>query len=323
MSNTNSGLIDKITKLLALAEGNSNEFEAMAAAAKVQKLLAEHNLEMAEIQSARAANGAQVEGATPRKDEVASSSAMYQYQRTLMSTVARNNFCLHLISERVKEDKKARYGTRKVKAHRIIGAHVNVIGCTILYEYLIQAMDRLLPWQGMEKRGKNALLWLEGCVSRLGHRLDAQRQEAEAFSANRKTDAGGGNSLVLMSDIHGTETDLNRDHLYGWPAGTVARERRERDARHAAYLAELSARPPAPAPLVVPVPPREKSTRPETDRQRQQREAREKRAEEAEYARWAKYQNKYNSSAYRMGNEAGNDIGLTAQIDRTKMGEIG
>ena len=42
-------LIDKIKKLLALAGNNSNESEAMAAMAKVQELLAENNLSMADI----------------------------------------------------------------------------------------------------------------------------------------------------------------------------------------------------------------------------------------------------------------------------------
>lgn len=337
MSDHNESLIRRIQKLLALANHNSNEAEASSAMMKVQELLAAHGLEMAEVQARKVNGVGQAEGSPEARTKSSLDfSAMYQFQRDLMSSVAKNNFCFHFIDEREKKDPRARYGVRKVKTHVLVGSHVNVTVATMLYEYLIQTMDRLLPWQGMDKRGKDALLWLAGCSDRLRTRMEDQRaaQEREsarhareAATAARHPGAAPSGALVILADVYGSEADLNTDHMEGLEPGTTAQQRRDREARQAIWMAEWEKnRPEREAANVIAMAEHNarlaelavKLAKPETEAQKRKRERSEAHWRNQRSAKQAKFDAKYRSTAYRMGSETGQDIGLDTQVSEER-----
>jgi hypothetical protein len=283
-------IIRKVQKLLALAQ-SPNEHEAAAAAAKAQEILAEHGLEMAQIRQ----NSSTPSAYEPRTKDALDSSAMYAYQRDLMSAVARNNFCRHLIVEQPRQRGKVR---RIVKVHVLIGSKVNVTVAAAIYDYLVTTMDRLLPWQGMEKRGKNALLWLAGCGDRLETRLDQQRRDQEqAHAARQEPTVHGGNQLVVL---HTSEDDLNNDFLYGYEPGTTAARRAEREAMWAARATTVAVYEPTP----------------ETAKEKRKRESQERRWNESYARRQARFAEKFYSDAYQAGRKTADDISLNQQITK-------
>lgn len=303
-------IISRIRKLTALANNNSNQHEAAAAMAKVQQLLAEHNLSMANIGDGDSKST--TPNFRPRTRQGVNLSAMYKYQTTLMANIAQNNFCYYDIEWRTKEDKKARSGYRTVKSHVLIGAEVNVVSASYMYEYLVTTMDRIIPYQGMEKRGKQALIWLEACVEALCERLNTQRREQEAEDAVRAR----GTNAVTLSSVHGTEEDLNHDFMSGWEPGTTAKRRLEAAARHAQWLAEIKARP-------MSEPPPDLRTE-EQKRRDAKREAHERERQERAHARaqarysnaWRKEMHRRSSDAFQSGLRAGyEDISLNRQIE--------
>jgi hypothetical protein len=339
----NAALISRIQKLMAMANhAGSNENEAAVAAAKVQELLTEHNLDMASIGGAEALSKAEARTKTPHNR-----AAMYQYQRDLMAALAENNFCMHFIQEMNKPDPRSKRDVlvdgqwvrgRSVKCHVLLGREVNVVTTRMTYDYLVDAMDRLLPWQGMEKRGKDALLWLAGCTDRLVERLAARRAEMEAESRKKAEEekvrsrhpgaASQGNALVVLTDVYGSEAELNQDALYGLEPGTTAAERRKREAIRAAeqklreeghswndayYLARGMEIPKVPARPVETAP-----AKPMSPSERRRREEAAQRANQRFWDRQARQEyserQKKSHPSYKAGKDKGDAIGLDPQI---------
>lgn len=335
----NATLIAKVQKLMALAQNNPSEAEANLAAQRVQELLIAHNLTMAQVESTGKESSKPAD--TGQREKTAhTSAAMYKYQRDLMETLARNNFCMHWIQEQYKEDPRAKHehwvGDKLVKArlaktHVLLGRDVNVLVTRLTYDYLIETMDRLLPWQGMQKRGKDALLWLAGCTERLVERLNEQRWKMERETSRVATEQEGdtnGNALVSLKDLYGSEEELNQDFRYGQEPGTTASRRRQSAMRYAEESrkeAEFVAKGYNASDAWYlargwEVPNKtEQDTQPiETEAQRRKREAKEQRESDARRAKWQREANKENerrnSEAFRMGRSTGSDIGLDAQV---------
>ena len=218
MSTASDSLIAKIQKLLALARDmRGNENEAAVAMSKVQELLAAHNLNMAELELAapRSTDTLKARVKTP-----VDGSAMYEYQRSLMRVIAKTHFCMYFTGETKRES----FGkTRTVRQHVLLGSEVNILASRLLYTYLVETFDRLLPYTGMEKRGRDALAWLLGCSERMQERLLASH-EAQLREAGSSAPAHGGQQLALV-DVFQTEEDLNKDACYGCEPGTTTRKR--------------------------------------------------------------------------------------------------
>jgi hypothetical protein len=124
---------------------------------------------------------------------------------------------------------------------------VNVIASTIMAEYLQDTIERLArDWVHTNRPGKSvfikeAIAFREGMSSRLVYRLwslrnERLRAEKEKATQEREANAARGifteNALVL-ADVISNEEDLNQDHICGWPPGTSAKNRRERELRQA------------------------------------------------------------------------------------------
>src|SRR5579859_5695399 len=138
---TQTQVFTKIQKLLRLADAarNSSEAEATAAALKVQELLQEHGLTLAQIE----ASGGESDGA-PRTKNLTDRRARYTYQIKLMQHLARNNFCLHH-TRKVRNASPLYSQGRGLTSrnHLLVGRQMNVDATISLYDYLIETVTRL------------------------------------------------------------------------------------------------------------------------------------------------------------------------------------
>jgi hypothetical protein len=258
-------LINKLRALARMADEASTPDEAALASRRMQELLLKHNLTRADIE----AKSAEDESAPPPEDAqrerlTTDRPAMYKYQRDLMETIALNNFCMYWsrekkqagagsgwmyleskcegcggegkvggkLSQSVACEKCEGKGTYQkyvkakwVKVHEILGRSENVVASVIMYNYLIETMHRLLPYRGVERRSAEANMWLAGCAEVLCGRLVEQRRGREKRVVRRNQTPG----LVRLTDLYGTEEDLNNDFRRGVAAGTTAKERLEEE----------------------------------------------------------------------------------------------
>jgi hypothetical protein len=289
-------IIDRINKLLALAGNNSSEAEAASAAAKAQSLMEEYNIEVSTLE----AKGGATEGRekTMRHDL----SAMYEWQQRLMRAVADSNLCHHTV---VKTDTFKGGKPVVSKRHRLIGRKTNVAVALQVYEYLVEAMQRLLPYPNGESLSKSAHSWRMGCVDRLASRLNEQRREAvrasrakaaEARAASQHPGAAPGTALaLLLEDVIQSEIDANAEFMYGWEPGTMAHHR-------AKWHAEVSAMKPA------------EPAAPKSAAEQAKEDAANKRYWERAERRQQRADAKVDWSAYKRGEQAGTEIGLDRQV---------
>lgn len=354
-------LMERIVRLLAMANHpGSNEHEAQIAAAKVQEMLAEHNLTLAQVESS-GARGASAYHAEKREQAVHKRSAMYKYQQNLMGSLSKNNFCYWRLDKQSRADPRGTKTVmvngepvlgRDVMVHIIVGRQSNVVVTLLTYDYLVDAMDRYLPYVGMAKRGKEALIWLDGCTERLTERLVEKRRQMEEESRRKAEEeqkrqqhpsyAGSGNALVVLSDLYGTEEDLNADFLAGDEPGTRARRTREYEAKLAqrkieseAQIAKLMAEgvPEEVAWWMAQGYSRQEAEKivhpePEPVNERRWRRSRATGAQEdirwrAEWNRRSKEEARRNHPAYKAGRDQGGKIGLDTQVGSSKRDRLG
>lgn len=290
---------DRLHKFMAVTtERGATQNEAATAAAKVQAILTEFNLEMAQISDSDPV-------ASPdatREKVVSVLSASEDWQRRLLSAITSNNFC---------------YGQRDANNPRIytlIGRTINIKATIQVYLYLSKTVDRVCPFKDTPRNAKSILSFKEGCSEMLRDRLNEQRYEAEAASraAHNEAPRGNGSDLVL-SEVYSSEADLNWDFYCGKSPGTTARERAESRARWAAErVAREEAARNAPAVPVVPETAAQKRAREANDRKWQREYDRRRKQEEA----------KRDPRAYAMGQDAGSRISLDRQIEGAKNGKV-
>jgi hypothetical protein len=292
-------LRSRIQKLLALAnDARGNEHEAQAAAAKVQTLLGEYNLELSQLIESDE-DEINPDAVREKASNAIETKTLWQYN--LFDAIAANNFVMRFVDS---------FGEGETRTHSLVGRKLNIATTLQVYNYLTGSIDRLCPFT--DRRTKAFRSWKEGCADRLRGRLQDQRWASERASREAATvktansGSGSGSDLVL-SDVYSTEDDLNRDFRFGYAPGTTARERA---AQRAKWEAEAEARRNAP---VAAAPERN-----ETEAQRRKREAKETADNERYWARYRRQQAKEaarrDQNAYAMGANAGAQISLDQQI---------
>jgi len=223
-------VIERVKKLLALAAGNANEHEASAASAMAQKLMEDHNIDMAVL--GKSGKGQQ---GSPRKD-AKEKGGLYGWQRDLWKACAELNMCVYWSIKGLSRG--------SVYEHRVLGSEVNVLATNLMAEYLQQTVNRLAQDKARTDGYKSPFVreliaYREGMASRLVERLrelraariaDDERKAREAKAAASHPSAAPGTSIVL-ADVIASEADLNEDYLRGLEPGTTSRERREKEAR--------------------------------------------------------------------------------------------
>jgi hypothetical protein len=217
--------LTRARKLIQMQESRgATEAEAQIAAAKLQDLLIEFNLTLAQVGSDESRDSSSATRSKLQTDLV----AMYEYQQQLMGTIAANNFCLH----RVVDIRTDEYNYKpKGRRHVLVGLKVNVDVTLMTYDYLHATLLRLVKEAGYTgQRDRN--YFLEGAVSRLSERLRSLRRDSESASRTAATANGSGKELVCLEDLYGTEADLNNDVLNSYPMGTTAQRRRDQERLH-------------------------------------------------------------------------------------------
>jgi hypothetical protein len=300
-SKTTPKIIARIQKLMALAKNNPNEHEAEAAANQVQALLAEHNLEMASIEASGAANAG--DSGAERVKEQSNGKAMYKWQRDLMAAVASLNYCYHSVGHTGKYNKAGIW--MRSPFHFIVGRQVNVLSARLMFDYLTETIEKLVPIANNAQRlSKSAMSWKEGCVARLIERLNDKRWEREQAAARAEraqaaaAASGGSTSTALtLASMTKGEDDANWELANGYKPGDLAKWRAERAAERAA------------APPVVYVEPKL------TEKQREAQEAKWRRQDERARAKQEREWANKDMAAYRAGSRVGGTIGLDTQVD--------
>lgn len=327
----------RVSKLLNLADQtkNNSEHEAALAMEKVQAMIQERGMTLAEVEAA----GGKADDGGREKRLDGRFGAMYGYQIRLMTAIAEGNFCLH----RVRRYHEARR-KQNVRRHQLVGRRVNVEASYQMYEYLQEAMRRIAAEQGFDTKAgitKEYHAWFSGCANRLAQRVAAKARQAreedrrrkQAEEARRAAADGGGRALVLLSDVYGTEEDLNNDYECGYPPGTTATRRKEYEAEVAAQAAkekELVAggMNPREAWYVAHGWGAEEAKAAAGAEEKQSKRRSRARSSSRGYRGkgWTRADQKHyemvNSSAYKMGSSAGQEIGLDPQAGSTKTKRI-
>lgn len=235
-----SAIIERVKKLLAMAQGKANEHEAATASAMAQKLMEDHNIDMAVLGK----SGKGTQGAA-RKDQK-EKGGLYGWQRDLWRGCAELNMCVYWSIKGLERG--------SVYEHRVLGSEVNVLATNLLAEYLQGTVNRLAQEKAKADGYKSPFVreliaYREGIASRLVERLrdlrqkrieEDERKAREAAAAASHPSAAPGTALVL-ADVIQSEDDLNQDHINGLEPGTTARKRLERKARQLAAEAEMGA----------------------------------------------------------------------------------
>ncbi len=149
-------IIEKINKLLALAN-SSNENEAAVAAQKASLLLTQYNLSLADLGS---------DDLTDITELVVETTTRFiSWKMLLLGGIAEANGCQAF---------RNNYNGNM----RLIGSYASLIVCQNMYEYLSKTIEQRAKYrQGRGRAYLNA--FRVGCATRLSQRLAEQRSEIE------------------------------------------------------------------------------------------------------------------------------------------------
>jgi len=213
-------VIERVEKMLRLANNAGTEAEANTAAAMAQEMLAAYNLEMADINLAS--------DNKPRADEVrlkekTTKVALYQWQKTLWEAIAEANYCWYKRVAEYHYNKKNQYVPRTFH-HYLIGGQANVVTTRLMGEYLESTISRLCPFTPGRDSSKSWNSWKEGCAARLAERLREKKAELVRESEAKARAAAADNTCTAISlvNVQQREDDLN----YAAEHGEEALQRR-------------------------------------------------------------------------------------------------
>lgn len=326
-------VVRKIQLLLQLAErAKGNETEAARAMAKAQELLAKYNLDLSTVQDKVVEGGTNSPDAALAKRDYAkvSRSAMYAWQRKLVRAIAEANYCRHWV-ETVWEEKyippsKRKFGTEdevkqeiKVKRHKLLGRTANTMTVLLMVDYLMDTIERLLPYPQAERLSRSANSWREGCSDRLIERIEAKAVAMKTADYATQGEASYSTALALTNVVKAEEAG-NYDFLYGegaWVRRIAADAAYEANAEDRRLRAEERERKELAA--------LEEQLRLETPAQKASRLKKEARADAANERYWQREDRRAerdsarrDRSAYAAGSRTAENIGLETQIGAGK-----
>lgn len=331
MSNQNP-ILTRIAKLLALRDNaGATEAEAALAAEHVQRLLQDNGLTMAEVE---AAGGSTADVGGQREKRALDRRAMYEYQRTMMAALAANNFCLHMIVKVTNAKPLYSGGRGKTsRNHVLVGRFINVQATEQMYDYLDGTMRRLASEAGIDYRATREFnYFLEGATSRVVERLIQRRHERELeerkAAAARSTQGNGTGRELALTDVYGTEADLNNDLVNGFAPGTTAASRRAQAAQAAARQAKeaelVAGGMEATLAFYVSCGYGEAEAKTYADSWRKRSNRSGGRGRSQNWTRGdEKHAQKIGSASYKAGRTAGDSIGLDTQVGASKRKLLG
>jgi hypothetical protein len=181
---TDQSLIEKIKKLLNLANGrNVNVNEAAAAAARAQELCFKHKLDLAQLQL----DTGEEDEEKVQQEMVDYPGLRLQWKQDLMWVVAKGFYCTAIRSnvwKRVPSKRRPeRMRNLKVMTFILVGKPTDIQTVRYIYEYCWREIERLsfIETKGLSWTYKNN--FRSGAVESIRIRLKAQREsQAEQVS---------------------------------------------------------------------------------------------------------------------------------------------
>ena len=221
-------ILEKIEKLMAMANDTSSINEAEVAAKKAQELLLKFNLTMQDV------NSNVDERETLVGDELFEMGKIWKkvegnWIQNLYSVVARNNLCRIIL--------RPKHGGRN---WTVIGKDIWVIGRAANVELVNFMCQQLIPrirniekkswneYQGWDKRGKYRRGFLIGCVHGIGQQLYAQMNTMKKEHKNlhalivvndKAVDAFVANKWPKLGNSRGGSTSSHDGYSQGKAAG--------------------------------------------------------------------------------------------------------
>lgn len=188
MSNVDASILKRIRALLAMSRGNANENEAAVAAQKVQQLLTDYNLSLADVEK--------TEGGKVVEDGDLMTSSSNPWRRSLGLAVARLYFCDYYWRHVRRPAPHRKRPYVRGDQHNFIGLPHNVVVAKEMFVYLVDTIERLAKdgrKQWVKKYGsyyvvegervtasmyENAFRY--GCATRISERIWQRYNEAVA-----------------------------------------------------------------------------------------------------------------------------------------------
>lgn len=193
-------LFDKIRKLMALST-SPNENEAAAAAAKVQAILAEHNLAMGDVTSASLKKDI-------KRDAIETSDS-FPWRRIIGGATAALYFCKY-----VYWIQHPRPGIR-TDVHTFFGAPHNLEVAKMMFSYLIQTVERLAVEAAAKYTGGSRASFKtsfkNACADRLSSRMWVMMDEAKKGKA--QASSGTGTNLPALASLYEQTALVLKDFL--------------------------------------------------------------------------------------------------------------
>lgn len=326
-------LISRVRKLLAMANGaGASQAEAEFAAERAREMMAEHGMTIATLE----AGGGQGEGRAKRKT---TGLSVKEWQRGIMYALAQQSFVTAFY-----EDRRDRTGGH----WDLIGRESAVVTCQLMHVYLVKTVLRTTR---ETYGGKYDEVFMKAMGERIAERIEerhdaamyAQKQEAAARQAHANSHPGTNALVVVLEDFAAKEADLNNDLANGWAPGTTARRREEELREQEAQAAKKQKRreelraaglehdvvelmlygySEQQALKIL----RASEEPKETEEERAKRKARAERErriyEEREDRRRERAARLYNSSSFRAGRAAGDNVGLDTQVNQREVKKL-
>lgn len=194
----NEKLLDRVRKLLRLAEGTSNPNEAAAAAAAAQKIITEHNLGIVSLDEAEAVAEELDDGPIRAMFFNGYGDAANEVFRTrrplwagqLAGSIAKVNGC-------------SVYWTRdhNKKWHVAwVGRKADTATSVYLWRYLCRQVNEITAKQTQGRGRDYAASFRQGMVYTLGARLTAAHDEAKRGAQQQAFAHGGENAIVKINE---------------------------------------------------------------------------------------------------------------------------
>ncbi|MGB3507653.1 MAG: DUF2786 domain-containing protein [Microcoleaceae cyanobacterium] len=172
----NRSLLEKISKLLALAN-SPNENEAALAAEKAAELLAQHNLCIADLGKDRDEDIS--------KGIIDKTGRYVTWKMWILAGIASANGCQAMRSTYTGE-------------MRLVGKKTNITVSQYLYQYLTTVVDKLVK----QHKGKGRAFisaFRVGCATRLRQRLEDKRKQMQEKGITSNSNDSSTSALVVRS----------------------------------------------------------------------------------------------------------------------------
>lgn len=320
-----SGFSPSQLERLALAEklfrvAGRNPDEAAAYTGKALAILEELNLDMSVLE--------QGGGEKAKRSDEKMAGGLYTWQRDLWRSISELHFCFYwnqynFDPNKVNKYRQRKYGNKQmggyVFQHRVVGRSVNVIAVRNMAQYLEQTIERLTREHVVSPANywtRYATSYRQGIAETvIGKILDRRRdqlaeehkKQREAEERTNQTGASISRALTIAS-LTKSEEEANYDFLHG--EGAWAR-RAEQNRKWEQERAEARAQQEAAWTAFAAANP-EEARKMEEDARKQRRHR-----TPWNYGMRSEKDTR-DHSAYRAGQEAGRNVSIDPQTDRTR-----